>query len=108
MKGSPTKTICFFHSPQGWSDTEERILAKCKEEMRNGNNVILVANVHSQLAVKAIHDRVNVYQFRLGKLSHLNPLKLAILTLFFKMKKIEKIHFSEADKNLEKFFKTIT
>lgn len=108
MKGSPTKTICFLHSPQGWTEAEERVLAACKDEMRKGNKVILVANVHSQLAVKAIHERVNVYQFRLSKLSHLNPLKLGILTLFFKMKKIEKIHFSETDKNLEKIFKRIT
>lgn len=105
MKDSPTKTICFFHSPRGWGEEEQRVLAACKEEMRKGNKVILIANVHSQLAVKAIQERVDVYRFRLGGLSYLNPLKIGVLAVFLRVKKITAIHFSPAD---EKFGKLLT
>lgn len=97
MKDSLTKTICFIHSATGWTETEQEILAACKEEMRKGNRVILVTSMASQLGAKAIQERVDVYKFRLGKLSYLNPFKLLVLTLFMKTKSVSSINVTNKD-----------
>ena len=108
MKDSPTKTICFIHSPKGFNEAEEKILAACKEELRKGHKVILITSMGSQLAVKAVEERVDVYRFRIGSLSYLNPLQVGILFLFFQMKKITEAHFSSPDKKLGKILTTLS
>lgn len=97
MKDSPTKTICFLHSATGWSETEQQVLATCKEEMRNGNEVILVTSLHAQLGAKGIQEKLNVYKFRIGKMSYLNPFKILILSIFLKTKRVNAISTSNKD-----------
>ena len=109
MKDSLTKTICFFHSAQGWTETEQQVLAACKEQMRQGNKVILVTSIGSQLGAKAIQEKVDVYKFRMGKLSYLNPLKLLVLTLFLKTKRIDSISTAnQDDKKLVEILTTLS
>lgn len=108
MKDSPTKTICFLHTPSIWTDAEEKILTACKEEMRKGHKVFLVTSMGSQLGARGIQERVDVYKFRIGKMSYLNPFQLAILVLFFKMKKITDVHFSSSDEKLGKILSTLS
>lgn len=108
MKDSLTKTICFLHSPAIWSATEEKILAACIEEKQKGNKVILVTSMGSKLGAKAIQERVDVYKFRIGALSFLNPLQIGMLVLFIKMKKITDLEFSSSDEKLGKILSTLS
>lgn len=91
MKDSPTKTICFFNSNKAWGGGEKWHLTTCKEFARRGHNTILVANVHSQIAVKGVQERQNVYRFRISNLSFINPFKIFTFFLFFKMKKVDAV-----------------
>lgn len=91
MKDSPTKTICFFNSNRAWGGGEKWHLTTCKEFARRGFNTILVTNVDSQIATKGVQDRQNVYRFRIGNLSFLNPFKIFIFILFFKTKKVDAV-----------------
>lgn len=91
MKGSPTKTICFFNSNKAWGGGEKWHFSTCKELARLGYNTILVTHVHSQLRSKASQERLNVYSFHIGNLSFLNPIKLLVLFFFFKTKKVDTI-----------------
>lgn len=89
MKDSPTKKICFFNSSNAWGESEKWQLMACKELQRKGFKTILVASMYSQLAVKGIQEKQDVYRFRIGKLSFLNPFKIFVFFLFFKLKKID-------------------
>ncbi len=91
MTDSPTKTIVFFNSNKAWGGGEKWHLTTCKEFARRGFNTILVANMHSQIAVKGIQERQNVYRFRVSNLSFLNPLKIFVFFLFFKTKKVDAV-----------------
>lgn len=91
MKGSPTKTICFFNSNKAWGGGEKWHFSTCKELSARGYNTILITNLASQLRVKATQERLNTYAFHINSLSFLNPFKLLILFLFFKSKKVETV-----------------
>lgn len=91
MTDSPTKTIVFFNSNKAWGGGEKWHLTTCKEFSRRGLNTILVANMHSQIAVKGIQERQNVYRFRISNLSFLNPFKIFTFFLFFKLKKVDAV-----------------
>jgi glycosyltransferase involved in cell wall biosynthesis len=91
MKVSPTKTICFFNSNKAWGGGEKWHLTTCKEFQRRGHHSILVANEPSEMAKKGILEGQNVYRFRLGNLSFLNPIKLIIFYFFFKLKKVDTV-----------------
>lgn len=91
MKDSPTKTICFFNSNKAWGGGEKWHFSTAKEMQRRGYNVYLVSHVHSQLRVKGTSERLPTYAFHIGNLSFLNPLKLLVLSLFFRAKKIDSI-----------------
>jgi glycosyltransferase involved in cell wall biosynthesis len=91
MKGSPTKTVCFFNSNKAWGGGEKWHFSIAKELSRLGYNTLLVANNHSQLRIKASQEHLNTYSFQIGNLSFLNPLKILLLYFFFKSKKIDTI-----------------
>lgn len=91
MKGSPTKTICFFNSNKAWGGGEKWHFTTAVELKRRGYNTILVTNLRSQLRDKGVQERLNVYSFLIGNLSFLNPLKLLVLFFFFKTKKVDTI-----------------
>ena len=91
MTGSPTKTICFFNSNKDWGGGEKWHFSSCKELSRLGYNTILVTHTHSQLRVKGNQERLNTYSFNIGNLSFLNPVKIFVLFLFFKVKKVDTI-----------------
>ncbi|MBA2403418.1 MAG: glycosyltransferase [Bdellovibrionales bacterium] len=91
MKGSPTKTVCFFNSNKAWGGGEKWHFSTAMELKRRGHNTILVTNLRSQLRDKAVNERLNVYSFKIGNLSFLNPLKLLVLYFFFKAKKVDTI-----------------
>lgn len=85
------KTICFFNSNKAWGGGEKWHFTTCKEFARQGYKTILVTNTSSALKVRADEERLNVYPFRVGNLSFLNPLKIFIFFLFFKMKKVDAV-----------------
>lgn len=91
MKGSPTKTICFFNSNKAWGGGEKWHMTSAMELKRRGYNTIVVSNINSQLRAKATLEGLNVYYFKIGNLSFLNPIKILILFLFFKTKKFDTI-----------------
>jgi len=91
MKDSPTKTICFFNTNKAWGGGEKWHLTTCKEFQRLGFNTVLVTNEVSEIAKKGIQEGLNVYRFRVGNLSFLNPIKILIFSLFFKMKKVDAV-----------------
>lgn len=91
MKGSLTKTVCFFNSNKAWGGGEKWHFSICKELNRRGLNTILVSQTHSELARKASQERLNAYSFQISNLSFLNPLKLLLLFFFFKSKKVDTI-----------------
>lgn len=97
MKDSPTKTICFFNSNKSFGEAEEKMLAEAKERQRQGDKVILVTNVHSQLAARAIQEKLNVYKFRMSPLSFMNPIKIVLFYLFFRTKNINFIIVTHKD-----------
>lgn len=85
------KTICFFNSNKAWGGGEKWHLTTCKEFSRQGYKTILVTNTSSVLKVRGNEERQNVYPFRVGNLSFLNPIKIFIFFLFFKMKKVDAV-----------------
>jgi glycosyltransferase involved in cell wall biosynthesis len=91
MSEPTAKTIVFFNSNRAWGGGEKWHLTTCKEFKRRGFNTILVTNMHSQIAVKGIQERQNVYRFRVSNLSFLNPLKIFVFFLFFKTKKVDAV-----------------
>lgn len=91
MKGSPTKSICFFNSNKAWGGGEKWHFTTAMELKRRGYNTILVTNLHSQLRIKGTQEGLNVYSFHIGNLSFLNPIKILTLFLFFKTKKFDTI-----------------
>lgn len=91
MKDSLTKTICFFNSNKAWGGGEKWHLNTCREFQRQGLSTILVTNEASEIAKKGIQEGQNIYQFRIGNLSFLNPIKLFIFILFFKFKKVDAV-----------------
>jgi glycosyltransferase involved in cell wall biosynthesis len=91
MKGSPTKTICFFNSNKAWGGGEKWHFSTAMELKRRGYNTLVVTNLRSELRTKAVNERLNVYSFVIGNLSFLNPLKLLVLYFFFKSKKVDTI-----------------
>ena len=91
MKGSPTKSICFFNSNKAWGGGEKWHMTSALELKRRGYNTIMVTNINSQLREKARLEGLNVYYFQIGNLSFLNPIKIFTLFLFFKTKKFDTI-----------------
>ena len=91
MKDSPTKTICFFNTNKAWGGGEKWHLTTCKQFQRLGFNTLLVTNEVSEIAKKGIQEGLNVYRFRVGNLSFLNPIKIFIFFLFFKTKGIDAV-----------------
>lgn len=85
------KTICFFNSNKAWGGGEKWHLTTCKEFSRQGYKTILVTNTSSVLKVRGNEERQNVYPFRIGNLSFLNPVKIFVFFLFFKMKKVDAV-----------------
>lgn len=91
MKDSLTKTIIFFNSNKAWGGGEKWHLTTCKEFMRRGFNTVLVTNEASEIAKRGIQEKQNVYRFRVGNLSFLNPIKILIFFMFFKSKKADAV-----------------
>jgi glycosyltransferase involved in cell wall biosynthesis len=91
MKGSPTKTICFFNSNKAWGGGEKWHYSTAMELKRRGYNTILVTNLRSELRTKGVSAGLNVYSFLIGNLSFLNPFKLLVLFFFFKTKNVDTI-----------------
>ena len=85
------KTVCFFNTNKAWGGGEKWHLTTAKELERRGYKSILVTHVHSQLKLKAINERLDVYPFNIGNLSFLNPLKIFVMALFLKTKKVDAI-----------------
>lgn len=85
------KTIVFFNSNKAWGGGEKWHLTTCKEFQRRGFNTILVTNLASEIAKKGIQEGQNVYMFRVGNLSFLNPIKLFVFFLFFKLKNVDAV-----------------
>lgn len=86
-----SKTIVFFNSNKAWGGGEKWHLSTCKEFQRRGYKTILVTNIASEIAKKGIQEGQNVYMFRIGNLSFLNPIKLFVFFLFFKLKGIDAV-----------------
>ena len=91
MKGSPTKTICFFNSNKAWGGGEKWHFTTAIELSRRGYNTLLVTNLRSELRTQGVKARLNVYSFLIGNLSFLNPFKLLVLFFFFKSKNVDTI-----------------
>jgi glycosyltransferase involved in cell wall biosynthesis len=85
------KTIVFFNSNKAWGGGEKWHLTTCKEFQRKGLDTILVTNETSEIAKRGIQEGQNVYRFRVGNLSFLNPIKIFIFFLFFKSKKADAV-----------------
>lgn len=86
-----SKTIVFFNSNKAWGGGEKWHLSTCKEFKRRGYNTILVTNIASEIAKKGMQEGQNVYMFRVGNLSFLNPIKLFVFFLFFKLKNVDAV-----------------
>lgn len=91
MNDSSAKTIVFFNTNKAWGGGEKWHFTTCKEFQRRGYNTILITNAVSELARKGIQERLNVYRFRVGNLSFLNPIKIFVFFLFFKLKKVDAV-----------------
>lgn len=91
MNNQQNKTICFFNSNKAWGGGEKWHLTTCKEFQRRGFKTILVTNMHSQIAVKGIQEKQDVYRFRVGNLSFLNPIKILVMMAFFRMQKVDAV-----------------
>jgi glycosyltransferase involved in cell wall biosynthesis len=91
MKDSLTKTIVFFNSNKAWGGGEKWHLTTCKEFKRRGFDTILVANETSEIAKRGMQEGQNVYRFRIGNLSFLNPIKIFIFYMFFKSKQVDAV-----------------
>jgi glycosyltransferase involved in cell wall biosynthesis len=91
MKDSPTKTICFFNSNKAWGGGEKWHLSTCKEFSRRGFKTILVTNLHSEIGKMGIQEKQDVYRFRVGNLSFVNPFKILTFFLFFKSKRVDAV-----------------
>lgn len=91
MKDSLTKTICFFNSNKAWGGGEKWHLTTCKEFKRRGFNTLLVANHNSEIGKKGVLEKQDVYRFRVGNLSFINPFKILTFFLFFKAKGVDAV-----------------
>lgn len=91
MTQDKKKTICFFNSNKAWGGGEKWHLTTCKEFARRGYKTILVTNTSSVIASRGIEERQDVYRFRVGNLSFLNPIKLLVMMMFFRSQNIDTI-----------------
>lgn len=91
MNNPQSKTICFFNSNKAWGGGEKWHLTTCKEFSRRGFKTILVGNIHSQIAAKGIQEKQDVYRFRVGNLSFLNPIKILVMMMFFRSQNVDTI-----------------
>ena len=89
MKGSPTKSICFFNSNKAWGGGEKWHFTMCQELSKAGFNTFIVTNTHSQIGLKATKERLQHFAFQISSLSFINPIKVFLLMMFFRMKKID-------------------
>ena len=91
MSNSSKKTIVFFNSNKAWGGGEKWHLTTCKEFQRRGFNTILVANEASEIANRGVQEGQNVYRFKIGNLSFINPIKILIFYTFFKSKGVDAV-----------------
>lgn len=91
MNNPQSKTICFFNSNKAWGGGEKWHLTTCKEFQRRGFKTILVTNMQSQIATKGIQEKQDVYRFRVGNLSFLNPIKILVMMMFFRSQNVDTI-----------------
>ncbi len=91
MNNPQSKTICFFNSNKAWGGGEKWHLTTCKEFQRRGFKTILVTNMQSQIATKGIQEKQDVYRFRVGNLSFLNPIKILVMMMFFRSQNVDAI-----------------
>jgi glycosyltransferase involved in cell wall biosynthesis len=91
MTNSISKTVCFFNSNKAWGGGEKWHLTTCKEFQRRGFNTILVTNDDSEIGKRGVTEKLNVYRFRIGNLSFLNPFKILTFFLFFKTKGVDAV-----------------
>jgi len=89
MKGSLTKNICFFNSNKAWGGGEKWHFTMCQELSKAGLNTFIVTNTHSQIGLKATKERLQHFVFQISSLSFINPIKVFLLIMFFRMKKID-------------------
>ncbi len=85
------KTVVFFNTNKAWGGGEKWHLTTCGELKRRGFETILVANDGSEIAKRATAEGQNVYRFRVGNMSFLNPIKIFIFFLFFKLKGVDAV-----------------
>lgn len=91
MTPDKQKTICFFNSNKAWGGGEKWHLTTCKEFGRRGYKTILVTNSQSEIATRGIQEKQDVYRFRVGNLSFLNPIKILVMMMFFRSQNIDAI-----------------
>ena len=91
MTPDKSKTICFFNSNKAWGGGEKWHLTTCKEFSRRGYKTILVTNTQSVIASRGIEEKQDVYRFRVGNLSFLNPIKILVMMAFFRSQNIDTI-----------------
>ena len=91
MTPDKSKTICFFNSNKAWGGGEKWHLTTCKEFRRRGYKTILVTNTQSVIASRGIEEKQDVYRFRVGNLSFLNPIKILVMMAFFRSQNIDTI-----------------
>lgn len=88
---SPTKTICFFNSNKAWGGGEKWHFTTAKEFQRRGFKSLLVTNMRSELGNKGVKEHLDVFRFQVGNMSFLNPVKILVLAIFFKVKGVDSI-----------------
>lgn len=91
MSNYPKKTICFFNSNRAWGGGEKWHFTTCKEFQRRGYKTFLVTNMRSELAKRAIQERLENYNFYVNNLSFINPLKIFTLAALFRSQKVDAI-----------------
>ncbi len=91
MTTESKKTVVFFNTNKAWGGGEKWHLTTCRELKRRGFETILVANDASEIAKRATVEGQNVYRFKVGNLSFLNPIKLFVFFLFFKFKRVDAV-----------------
>ena len=88
---STKKTICFFNSNKAWGGGEKWHFTTALEFKKRGYNSLLVTNMRSELGNKGVREYLDVFRFHVGNLSFLNPVKILVIAIFFKVKGVDAV-----------------
>lgn len=83
------KNICLFNSNLEWGGGEKWHFETALSLKSQGNKVFIVTGKKSKLARKLENKSVSLIQFKISKLSFLNPFKIISFYSFLKKNKIE-------------------